>query len=64
MIAFLESLSFVPDSVINVLHKVPPAAGSAALAYAMYKVASPVRYAVTIAGTTGLAKKSVLFENL
>lgn len=62
MITFLESLPFVPEGVIGVLHKVPPATGSAALAYALYKVVSPIRYAVTIAGTTGLSKKNVSLE--
>lgn len=49
MVALLERMN-VSEKIINPLRS--SSVGYYALTYALYKVASPVRYAVTIGGTT------------
>jgi Protein of unknown function (DUF1279) len=49
VVALLESMG-VSEKIINPLKG--SSAGYIALAYAMYKVATPARYAVTLGGTT------------
>ena len=49
MVALLESLG-IGEKIINPLRN--SSVGYYALTYALYKVASPARYAVTVGGTT------------
>ncbi|VDD94455.1 unnamed protein product [Enterobius vermicularis] len=49
VVSLLEHLR-VPEYLIGKVRNMPPHAGYAALAFVLYKIASPLRYATTIAG--------------
>ncbi|XP_043923119.1 protein FAM210A [Protopterus annectens] len=53
VVPFLEYVG-LPDSIVNILRN--SQSGNALTAYAMYKIATPARYAVTLGGTSVTVK--------